>query len=116
MKYFKMSEFACKCGCGESNMNSTLLKMLDMARGMANVPFVITSGYRCEKHNKAIGGSETSSHTKGLAVDIRTSTSSERHAILRYVIMAGATRIGIAKDFIHVDIDSSKPDELIWLY
>ena len=34
-----------------------------------NCPMVITSGYRCEKLNKAIGGSKTSEHLKCEAID-----------------------------------------------
>ena len=33
---------------------------------------VITSGYRCARLNKIVGGSPNSTHTKGLAVDIDT--------------------------------------------
>lgn len=32
---------------------------------------MVTSGYRCEKLNAAVGGSDTSYHTKGLAADIQ---------------------------------------------
>ncbi len=36
----------------------------------ADIPIVVTSGYRCEKLNKAIGGSSTSEHRFGRAADI----------------------------------------------
>lgn len=36
-----------------------------------NVPIIISSGYRCPKLNKAIGGSATSSHMSALAADIK---------------------------------------------
>ena len=32
-------------------------------------PFVISSGYRCPKLNRAVGGAKNSQHTKGQAVD-----------------------------------------------
>lgn len=34
-----------------------------------NKPLIITSGYRCLPLNRAVGGSESSDHMRGLAVD-----------------------------------------------
>lgn len=45
--------------------------ILDPLRRLYQKPIVITSGYRCEKLNKAIGGVPNSWHTKGNAADIR---------------------------------------------
>ena len=39
-------------------------------------PIIITSGYRCPKLNKAVGGSSTSQHAVGQAVDIRSVSDS----------------------------------------
>ena len=39
-------------------------------------PIIITSGYRCPKLNKAVGGSSTSQHAIGQAVDIRSVSDS----------------------------------------
>ena len=39
LKYFKKSEFTCKCGCGETVISVDLLRMLDKARGFAKIPF-----------------------------------------------------------------------------
>lgn len=33
-------------------------------------PLKITCGYRCDRTNKAVGGSKTSEHVKGMAADI----------------------------------------------
>ena len=52
-KYFKLKEFACKCGCNHNNINKELLDMLEQARKMAKLPFVITSGYRCKNHTES---------------------------------------------------------------
>lgn len=90
--------------------------MLNDAREKANIPFVITSGFRCETHNKNEGGSETSSHPEGFAVDIKAKNSQERFKILEALILAGFTRIGIAKTFIHVDVDPNKPNQMVWVY
>ncbi len=95
-------------------MSQELIDMLDKAKEIANVPFVINSGYRCKSHNKSVGGSLTSSHTSGLAVDIRANTSRSRFIILNALVMAGFNRIGIYKTFIHVDIDMSKDERVMW--
>ena len=70
LTYFKLEEFECSC-CGEMGMDMGFLHKLDLARGLAKTPFIINSGYRCKKHNKNVGGKETSSHLKGKAVDIK---------------------------------------------
>jgi uncharacterized protein YcbK (DUF882 family) len=115
-KFFKLEEFTCKCGCGLTNISPTLVSKLDKARGIADIPFVINSGCRCEKHNKMVGGSKSSSHLKGLAVDIKATTSTQRYKIINALLIAGFTRIGVAKTFIHVDIDQDKARNVIWTY
>jgi len=115
LKHFKIDEFKCPC-CGENHINNILLISLDKARDIAGIPFIITSGYRCPKHNKEVGGKPNSAHLKGLAVDIKATSSKQRFLITQALIKAGFTRIGIAHNFIHADIDSSKPQKVIWLY
>ncbi len=113
--YFSTGEFACPC-CRGNKASFALIERLDIARSIARVPFSINSGYRCPTHNKQVGGKPTSSHLKGLAADIRAVHASERFAIVRGLLAAGFTRIGIGKDFVHVDIDTDKPQNLIWTY
>ena len=43
--------------------------LLDPIRERFAVPMIITSGYRCERLNKLVGGVENSQHMKGEAVD-----------------------------------------------
>lgn len=112
MSYFKPSEFACKC-CGSIGINPDFVKMLEEAREVAGVPFVITSGYRCQKHNKAVGSTSTN-HTSGKAADIKATDGPTRGKILRGLYLAGFKRVGVAKDFIHADISDSV--ESCWLY
>ncbi len=113
-KYFKRSEFDCKC-CDKNLILDDFIEMLDIAREISGVPYVINSGYRCKEHNKAVGGVENSSHLKGIAADIAVKNEFCRMRILEGVIKAGFKRIGIGKSFIHVDIDKSKGNS-VWLY
>lgn len=114
--YFSQSEFECKCGCGLNNVCNSLIDDLNTAREIATVPFVITSGSRCETHNKKVGGLRSSSHLKGLAADIKADNSPVRLKILQGLILAGFDRIGIHKTFIHVDVDRTNPSQVLWLY
>ena len=116
MRYFELSEFDSPDlpGSGEL-MNKDLLAMLDTARERAGIPFIITSGFRTVEHNKAVNGKPTSTHLHGLAVDIKCKYSRNRMKIIEALLYVGFTRIGIAKDFVHVDIKSSG-NEVIWVY
>ena len=115
-KYFDRSEFACKCGCGQSDISPKIVAILDGIRGMVGRPLTINSGVRCSKHNDAEGGKSDSAHTTGLAVDIAVHDSRERHDIIMFALQQGIQRIGIAKTFIHIDIDGTKPQDVAWLY
>ena len=117
MKYFTDDEFKCNCGCGldiSQNVKNVILE----ARIMADIPFVINSGARCLEHNRKIGSRDTSSHIRGLAVDIKATTSREKYIIYKALMNAGATRFGINFDdgFIHFDLDREKPQLLMFGY
>jgi len=113
--YHKKSEFYCQCHCGLcfSDMDMAFVLDLNIARGYAKVPFNFTSTIRCEKHNKDVGGSDTSSHLIGCAADIEAKTSHIRYRILYGLMKAGITRFKIYPIFIHADKDPNKPKELI---
>lgn len=99
----------------EHNMDVDFLAKLDEAREFANIPFIINSAYRSPEHPESIKN-PTSSHIKGLAVDIKATNSRQRGLILDALRMVGFTRIGIAKTFIHVDWDFDKSQDVTWLY
>ena len=75
MKWFKEKEFACKC-CGQlpplarENVKALVSEVLDSVREKLGMPIVVNSGYRCEKHNKDVGGVKNSQHLKGEAADL----------------------------------------------
>ena len=75
MKWFKEKEFACKC-CGQlpplarENVKALVREVLDPVREKLGMPIVVNSGYRCEKHNKDVGGVRNSQHLRGEAADI----------------------------------------------
>ena len=122
MRNFNLKEFDSPDLSGSGlNMDKDFLSMLDNARDIAKTPFKITSGYRTKEHNiaiyKKLGKKPIeSSHLKGLACDIACSDSRARFLIINALLEAGFTRIGIANNFIHVDSDCEKSENVIWTY
>ena len=96
-------------------MNVDFLNKLDEAREYSGIPFVINSAYRSPTHPLSIKN-PTSSHIKGLAVDISVKDSNTRFKVLDALIAVGFTRIGIANSFIHVDLDFDKSQNVTWTY
>ena len=99
----------------ETNMSKEFLFVLDEAREIAGIPFIINSAYRSPEHPLSIKN-PSSSHIKGLAVDIKATASVTRFKIVQALIEVGFNRIGIADTFIHVDLDLDKTQNVIWTY
>lgn len=116
-KYFSHSDFATATPeCSIGDMDKAFLHKLDTARGIAGVPFVINSAYRTKEYEKSKGRDGTSSHIKGLAVDISANGSRKKFLIIDALLKTGFTRIGIGSDFVHVDDDPDKDQQVIWTY
>ncbi len=112
---FKVREFICPC-CGAEGIKDNLVFHLQMAHDLlpTHRVMIITSGYRCEEHNKEVGGIEDSAHKKGLAADIKCEDSSYRFLLVNALIKVGFKRIGRYDNFIHCDLDESKPQKVMW--
>lgn len=70
--HFNVQEFRCKCGKEhEILIAEELVDKLEKLYSALNCSkIIVTSGYRCTAHDKAVGGSGTGQHTKGNAADI----------------------------------------------
>ena len=70
--HFNAKEFRCKCGkTHDTELNPKLVDNLEkLYRVLDCSKIVVTSGYRCPDHDKAVGGNGTGQHTKGNAADI----------------------------------------------
>jgi uncharacterized protein YcbK (DUF882 family) len=115
MIYVTLDEFACKC-CGANETTQHFVDRLNRCRIEAGIPFNINSGYRCQEHNREVGGSISSAHLQE-AADIAATNSKERFLIIRALVLEGFTRIGVYKDdeFIHVDPSQDNPDLVLWI-
>ena len=112
MNYFTTYEIECPC-CGliiDNEDTERHLDMLNIARAIADIPFIVNSWTRCEKHNELVSGSPTSSHKKGIATDVRYKDSSDLFTMVNALVQAGFERILIYPKsmFIHVDSDEEK--------
>ena len=110
--YFTKKEMQCHC-CGANNMSDDFMLRLNQARKLAGIPFFITSGYRCKKHNEEVGSTSTN-HTRGKAADIMCNVSKDRYLIVEALLNANMLGIGIGQTFIHCDINRDSP--AVWLY
>ena len=115
IEHFTPDEFKCPC-CGKVRIDSDLLLLLERVRVNLSRPIVITSGYRCPTYNAKIGGVPNSAHVYGYAVDIRVKSSQERYSFVSQFLKEGIRRMGIGANFIHIDIDPNKPQDVIWTY
>ena len=91
--YFTLQEFIESTTAARLKINNTpsaeilrnleygVQMVLDPLRRIHQKPIIITSGYRCEKLNKAVGGVANSWHTKGNAADIRIKDENEAREI-----------------------------------
>lgn len=119
MRYFKTEEFACKC-CGISVMNTEFLEKLDELRHRYGKPLVVSSGYRCPKHNKKVSDTGANGpHTTGKAADLAVNRE-EAYNVLKIAFELGFTGIGVAQKgtgrFIHLDTITGAGRPTVWSY
>lgn len=113
-KNFRVNEFSChgKGCCSTVKIDPKLAEYLQKIRDHFGKPITINSGYRCEKHNKAVGGASKSRHTQGMAADIVIKGVAPAE-VAKYAESIGILGIGLyetAKDgyFVHVDTRETK--------
>jgi len=94
-KYFKLEEFECPC-CGANRMELETIERLDRARELS------------------VGGADTSAHLVGRGADILTPTSTMRYKVVKGLLEAGFTRIGIYPSHVHADDHPDYSQEVMW--
>ena len=96
-------------------MDENFLHRLDVARFHSGVPYIVNSAFRTKEHEKSKGRDGSSSHTKGVAVDLKATNSRTRFKIIEGLLKAGFTRIGVYDWGIHVDLDYDKDQQVIFI-
>ncbi len=92
LEEFTRSDTAARLGiCNEpgvdgiSNLQCLCQEVLEPLREHAGVPIVITSGFRCRRLNKAVGGATHSQHCLGEAADIHLPDIETGHEWFDYI-------------------------------
>ena len=100
-----------------SKVDPTSLGMLTMARGLADIPFFITSTYRTPEHSVEVGGTMHDAHTETpcTAFDILCSGSRDRFLIVKACLAAGFVRIGFNEHHVHVDNSKTHDQNVMWI-
>lgn len=71
-EHFNVQEFRCKCGGSHDILISSELvnKLETLYSTLQCSKIIVSSGYRCASHDKAVGGNGSGQHTKGMAADV----------------------------------------------
>ena len=70
----------------KNNIAQLVDNVLDPLREAWGRPIIVSSGYRCPELNKAVGGSATSHHMRGMAADITTGNKVDNRRLFQLII------------------------------
>ena len=108
MRFFKEKELSCRC-CGQlpplirGNIEALAENVLDPLRERYGKPIIVNSGYRCAKHNKAVGGASNSQHMVGEAADITAGSPEGNEKLLKILLESkNFDQLIIYPKFLHV--------------
>ena len=116
-QHFNVQEFKCKCGREHDiQINPELITNLEKLYEKLNCSkIIVTSGYRCEAHDRSVGGTGKGQHTVGNAADI-CCYGQDGQPISSRTVCCKAQDVGfggianITKEYIytHVDVRTGK--------
>ena len=123
-QYFDIEELICHgkdCGCDhELHMEPSFMTKVIAMRRELGFPFVVTSAYRCPKHNAEVSHTGSKGpHTTGRAIDILV-RGTRAYDLVNSAYQYGITGIGVSQKgeqrFIHLDDLTSSSRPTIWSY
>lgn len=121
-KYFKQEEVVGLDPEFVAKLDLATAKTEEISEEKRRIPFVITSGFRTpEKNLSVIGSVPDSSHLKGMAVDLKVSSSHDSWVIAMALKEVGITRVGIYVDrewnpsHVHADMDGDKVSQVLFI-
>lgn len=115
-KNISRHEVACHCGCGLNTIDHEVVQIVQevadhfaSTRGIERSVVIITSGARCTRHNKKVGGKLKSLHPKCRAIDFIIKGVSPLD-VAAYLKGKYPSKYGIGeyKHFTHIDTKSGK--------
>lgn len=113
-KNFQYKEFDCHGSgcCSTTIIDEKLVEYVQRIRDHFGKPVTITSPYRCEVHNRRVGGATKSYHMQGRAADIVVQGVSSRE-VAKYAESIGILGIGLYETsadgyFTHIDTRTTK--------
>lgn len=113
-KNFQYKEFDCHGSgcCSTTIIDEKLVEYVQRIRDHFGKPVTITSPYRCEVHNRRVGGATKSYHMQGKAADIVVQGVSSRE-VAKYAESIGILGIGLYETsadgyFTHIDTRTTK--------
>ena len=119
-EHFRYNEPSIRCQCCNRLIINDLfyrhMSKLETLRQELGFALLFNSGYRCPPHNKAVGGSENSMHTK-FASDIRPEIIQGEDIALFEIKLRSIEEkaeelhfggIGVYDEFIHLDCRDKK--------
>ncbi len=98
-------QLSCSC-CDRIPINDRFLRhmlMLDRMRSAWGTALWVTSGYRCDAHNKAVGGASQSQHLN-FATDIKPNRPADVPDLADFAQNLGFQGIGLYPTFLHLDL------------
>ena len=114
--HFCASEFACKCGKAHTFQiaDELIAKLEQLYDSLECSKIIVTSGYRCPEHDRAVGGNGSGQHTKGTAADVicyncnkETISSKLVSCAAQEIGFTGIANIDAQYDKTHLDIRTS---------
>lgn len=132
-KYFTMAEMLRSDTARELGIDNTpnareraniekTMALLDKIREKWGSPIIVTSGFRCNALNEAIGGSSTSQHPKGEAADIKPKKGTVRALFNMIAEMIRNNEIEVGQlideyhySWVHVSVPYKKKNQILHL-
>lgn len=109
-EHFRVEEFHCGCAgadCHLTLLHPHLVSALQTLRSRLGRPLRLTSGYRCQRHNRQVGGRRRSYHTRGMAADVACASPEALEELARAaaeVPAVGAIGRYPLRSFVHLDV------------
>lgn len=101
--------FACRCGCGFDQPHPKVVEIIEAIEEAFERVWV-TSGCRCWKHNRDVGGAKNSFHLNGMAADflVKGTTPAE---VADFIYERWGGEVGLIEyhTFVHVDVRVNPP-------